>query len=75
MFGKKSEQIRSLRLEAELANQRSAHWQKASGRLNEYIDGLEAELDIAAQEYTGLEAKYNALIAEREATQPAEPPF
>ncbi|MEH6373724.1 hypothetical protein V7793_05095 [Streptomyces sp. KLMMK] len=75
MFGNKSEQIRLLRLEVELANQRSGHWQKVNGRLNEYIDGLEAELDIAVQEYTELEAKYNALITEREATQPAEPPF
>ncbi|WP_370422538.1 hypothetical protein AB8O64_29995 [Streptomyces sp. QH1-20] len=75
MFGKKSKQIRRLRLEVELASQRSSHWQKANGRLNEYIDGLEAELDIAVQEYTELENKFNALVAEREATQAAEPPF
>ncbi|ARZ66881.1 hypothetical protein SMD11_1220 [Streptomyces albireticuli] len=75
MFRRKTEQIRLLRLEVELANQRSGHWQKANGRLNDYIDGLEAELDIAVQEYTELEGKYTALIAEREATQAAEPPF
>ncbi|MFD7162746.1 hypothetical protein [Streptomyces violascens] len=75
MFGKKSEQIRLLRLEVELTSQRSGHWQKVNGRLNEYIDGLEAELDIAVQEYTELEDKYNALIAERQVSQAAEPLF
>ncbi|MGK5626969.1 hypothetical protein [Streptomyces sp. URMC 123] len=58
-----------------MANQRSGHWQKANGQLNEYIGALEAELEIAVQEYRELEDKFNALVAEREATQPTEPPF
>ncbi|OLZ74268.1 hypothetical protein AV521_00830 [Streptomyces sp. IMTB 2501] len=73
MLGKKTKQIRLLRLEVEMANRTNAHFQKVNNRLNEYIDGLEAELDIAVQEYTELEATCNALVAEREASQAAEP--
>ncbi|AYG79965.1 hypothetical protein DWB77_02084 [Streptomyces hundungensis] len=75
MLGKKANQIRLLRLEVEMANRTNAHFQKVNNRLNTYIDGLEAELDIAVQEYTELEARYDALTAEREASQADKPPF
>lgn len=75
MLGRKSERIRLLRLEVEMANRTNAHFQKVNSRLSEYIDCLEAELDIAVQEYAELEDKFNALTAEREASQAAEPPF
>ncbi|GAA4104454.1 hypothetical protein [Streptomyces hundungensis] len=75
MFRKKANQIRLLRLEVEMANRTNAHFQKVNGQLNEYIDDLEAELDIAVQEYTELEDKYNALMAERQVSQAAGPPF
>ncbi|MFJ7901923.1 hypothetical protein ACIQ6V_15780 [Streptomyces sp. NPDC096198] len=75
MLGQKAKRIRTLNLEVEMAKQTSAHFQKANNRLNEYIDGLEAELEVAVHEYTELEGKYEALIGQRDASQAAEPPF
>ncbi|WP_327377702.1 hypothetical protein OG393_29380 [Streptomyces sp. NBC_01216] len=75
MFGKKAAALRKVEAELALSQRAATKHQQVAHRLNLYADELERELDVAVREYSELEAKFDALIAQRDRDRSAEPPF
>ncbi|MEV8022531.1 hypothetical protein AB0O76_40815 [Streptomyces sp. NPDC086554] len=61
IYRKKNEEIRNLAAALELSQRTVQNHLNSIGRLNEYCDQLEEQLDISAKEYSELEVKCEAL--------------
>ncbi|MGW5397771.1 hypothetical protein [Streptomyces sp. NRRL F-2580] len=75
MFGTKAAALRQVQAELALSQRAAMKHQQIANRLNLYADELERELDVAVREYTSLEARYDALVAERDRRRGKEPPL